>query len=200
MLFREHDAPPLPGSNDDESQNPDTDSAETTPATSVEESDPVTRAPSADNDQEQETTMPADQADPADDMDDDNEVDDPTEPYIVIRNGGSNRGISSGAVIGMSVGLSACLVALIGAIYLMAKHRRIQQRKLWDHEEAFAERMRGDVPPRGNQRLSFPLKFPRFLPGVNQSPRDYRWRETRRRGNELPPDIIHENRAYRDNY
>ena len=93
----------------------------------------------------------------------------------------------------MTVGLTVSVLALVGGIFLIVKHHG--KRKFVHNEEHFSAPgivgMRDQpvaMPMERNQRSSFPLRFPRFFPGLNQRPGELSWREVER--NELPPDII----------
>ena len=192
MVFREHAAPPVPGGNVDDSQNPEPDNAQTTTEESSTVS--VSRRPGTD-DRGSETTTPSGSIDRPDE---ENRGEGPnTEP---MRRPGSNTEISSESIIAMAVGLTVSVLALVGGIFLIVKYNG--RRKLMHNKEHFpASEIAGmharPVPIERNRRPFFPLLSPRFLPSVNlqnQWPREYTWREVERRpGNELPPDIIRGN-------
>ena len=187
MLFREHPAPPLPGSNVDDSQNPDPDNAQTT----TEEPGTVNRQPGISGGGSETTTTPVS-------VDQTDEEDRRKQPNAgpVIRPGSNTEKISSEYIIVMTVGLTVSVLALVGGIFLIVKHHG--KRKFMHNEEHFSAPgtagMRAQpvtIPMEQNRRSSFPLRFPRFFPGLNQRPREYSWREVERRPrNELPPDII----------
>ena len=187
MLFREHPAPPLPAGNVDGSQNPEPDNAQTT----TKQPSTVSRQPGISDRGTTTTSASVDRTD-----DEDSGPRRGEEPNMEpIRRPGSNTEISSESIIAMVVGLTVSVLALVGGIFLFVKHNG--KRKLMHNEEQFPApgtvgmRDQPTMSVERNRRASFPLRFPRFLPGVNQRPREFNWREVSRRPrNELPPDII----------